>query len=72
MSVMDAKRNYVVDTATKLFLSRPLSQVTVRDVAQEVKDQLEIVPVAEVSDVLKALGLKPKAGAKKKTPAKTA
>jgi len=35
MSVMDAKRNYVVDTATKLFLSRPLSQVTVRDVAQE-------------------------------------
>ena len=35
MSVMDVKRNYVVDTATKLFLSRPLSQVTVRDVAQE-------------------------------------
>ena len=43
-----------------------------RDVAQEVKDQLEIVPVAEVSDVLKALGLKPKASAKKKAPAKTA
>ena len=43
-----------------------------RDVAQEVKDQLEIIPVAEVSDVLKALGLKPKAGAKKKAPAKTA
>ena len=43
-----------------------------RDVAQEVKDQLEIVPVAEVSDVLKALGLKPKASTKKKTPAKTA
>ena len=40
--------------------------------AQEVKDQLEIVPVAEVSDVLKALGLKPKASAKKKAPAKTA
>ena len=35
MSVMDAKRNYVVDTATKLVLSRPLSRVTVRDVAQE-------------------------------------
>ena len=35
MSVMDAKRNYVVDTATNLVLSRPLSRVTVRDVAQE-------------------------------------
>ena len=35
MSVLDAKRNYVVETATRLFLSRPLSQVTVRDVAQE-------------------------------------
>ena len=35
MSVMDAKRNYVVETATRLFLSRPLSGVTVRDVAQE-------------------------------------
>ena len=35
MSVMDAKRNYVVEVATRLFLSRPLSSVTVRDVAQE-------------------------------------
>lgn len=35
MSVMDAKRNYVVETATNLVLSRPLSRVTVRDVAQE-------------------------------------
>ncbi|MBR4771021.1 MAG: TetR/AcrR family transcriptional regulator [Clostridia bacterium] len=32
---MDAKRNYVVETATNLVLSRPLSRVTVRDVAQE-------------------------------------
>lgn len=35
MSVMDAKRNYVIETATNLVLSRPLSRVTVRDVAQE-------------------------------------
>ena len=35
MSVLDAKRNYVVEVATRLFLSRPLSSVTVRDVAQE-------------------------------------
>ena len=35
MSVLDAKRNYVVETATRLFLSSPLSRVTVRDVAQE-------------------------------------
>ena len=35
MSVMDAKRNYVVEAATRLFLSHSLSGVTVRDVAQE-------------------------------------
>ena len=32
--------------------------------AQEVKDQLEIVPVKEITEVLKALGIKVKAPAK--------
>lgn len=35
MSVLDTKRNYVVDAATRLFLSRPFSDVTVREVAEE-------------------------------------
>ena len=35
MSVLEAKRNYVVDAATRLFLTRSLSGVTVRDVAHE-------------------------------------
>ena len=38
-----------------------------RDVADEIKSALKITPVSEVSEVLKALGIKPKTGARKKT-----
>ena len=36
-----------------------------RDVAEEVREQLEIIPVKEVSEVLRALGIRRKAPAKK-------
>ena len=34
MTIRDAKRNFVVDTATELFLERPISSVTVKDIAR--------------------------------------
>ena len=36
-----------------------------RDVAEEVKASLKITPVSEIADVLKTLGIKPKAVRKK-------
>ena len=38
-----------------------------RDVAEEVRSALKITPVSEIADVLKALGIKPKTAARKKT-----
>jgi ATP-dependent Lon protease len=38
-----------------------------RDVADEIKSALKITPVSEVSEVLRALGIKPRTGARKKT-----
>lgn len=34
MTIKDAKRNFVIDTATTLFLERSLSRVTIKDVAK--------------------------------------
>lgn len=33
MTIMDAKRNFVIDTATKLFLERSVGEVTIKDIA---------------------------------------
>lgn len=34
MTIMDAKRNFVIDAATKLFLERSVSSVTIKDIAK--------------------------------------
>ena len=56
---------------TKVFIPAD-NKEDLRDVAQEVKDQLEIVPVREITEVLKSLGIKTKTPALKTTRKKTA
>ena len=35
MAIRDVKKDHILETAQRLFLSRPVSEVTVRDIAQE-------------------------------------
>lgn len=35
MTILDAKRSFVIDSAIELFLKRPISSVTVKDIAKE-------------------------------------
>ena len=35
MSILDAKRSFVIDSAINLFLKRPISSVTIKDIAKE-------------------------------------